>query len=163
MPALITTEGRIRILELFVNDMSHIGVGRPTWPDQLNPPNEDPDTVALGDTIGYAKITTRGWMVQDSVGPIIADGVRYSISMTPTTIAYVQAEIASGTAEGVSNGIGQIGVIGKDAETDPADAVWTPVENIINAGTLFRIQNLPVYIRPPNTLTRLLIIMPLLA
>lgn len=166
MPAIITTLGKIRSLELLTTDMSHIGFGRPTWPDQLNPISENPESTALDDIIGYSAITTKGWLTQDAAGPIFSDGIRYSVSLTPTTIAYIQASIPEGIAEGVSNGIGQIGVFGKDVVTSTPSMVnpnWFSVSDVLSEGTLFRIQHLPIYIRPPNTTSIFTVIFPLLA
>lgn len=163
MTAVITISGKIRALELLTDDMSHIGFGRPTWPDQLNPPQEDSNTIEIDDIIGYAKIHTKGWLVADAQGPIKVDGQGYSVSPTPTTIAYVEARIPSGIAEGVLNGIGQIGVLGKDVITSPINAEYVPAPQVMNTGTLFRIQHIPVYIKPPNTTSNFIVIFPLLA
>lgn len=163
MTAVITVSGKIRALELLTNDMSHIGFGRPTWPDQLNPTQEDPNATEIGDIIGYARIHTKGWLVADAQGPIVVDGQGYSVSLTPTTIAYVEAKIPSNIAEGVLNGIGQIGVVGQNVVTSPVNAAYAPAPQIMNTGTLFRIQHIPVYFKPPNTTSNFIVIFPLLA
>lgn len=168
MTAVITDSGKIRALELLVNDITHIGFGRPDpgWSDEFNPPSEDVTDTDLVDTIGYAKVSTRGWLVVGTGGtgtPFTIDGITYTISATPTTIGYVEATIPSGQAEGTSNKIGQIGVFGKDVLTSPSNATWVLSASITTPGTLFRTQNIPVFIKLSNTSATFLVAFPLVA
>lgn len=164
MTAVITTAGKIRALQLLTTDITHIGVGRPdpAWTDEFNPPAENVNATSLVDIIGFARVTVRGWLQQDTGGDILIDGVKYLKVAGPTTIAYVEATVPAGKAEGVLNKIGQIGVFGQSVTTSPALEDWVEVGSIISTGTLFRIEHLPVYIKPPNTQNTFLVAFPLL-
>lgn len=166
MTAVLTDLGKQRAIELFTNDITHIGIGRPSgvWPDEQNPPLASASATGFADLIGYAKVDSRGWLVPDpSTGTIIINGIKYSTSGTPTNIGFVKASIASGVAEGLSNKIGQIGVAGKNVVTNPTNSDWTIPSNITTLGTLFRIENIPVWIKQANTKIDFYIAFPLIA
>lgn len=164
MTAIITNGGMIRALQLLTNDISYIGFGspNPAWSDEFNPPPENINETALYSIVGYAQVNTRGWLVQDSGGTITIDSINYSISGSPTTIAYVSATIPSGQAEGVSNAIGEIGVFGGTVVVSPSDAAWVVGSGVVTPGTLIRIQYYPIFIKPPNTEIQYLVAFPLL-
>ena len=164
MTAVITTAGKIRALTLLTTDMTHIGFGKPdpAWSSEFTPDAEDPSDTALVNVVGYAKIHTRGWLVEDVGGSIVIDGTHYSVSVSPTSIAYVSATIPSGQAEGVGNKIGQVGVFGQNVVTSPSNADWVIPPNITTAGTMYRIQHLPVYIKPSNSVVVFTCCFPLL-
>lgn len=164
MPAVITTSGKVRALELLVNDITHIGFGRPdpAWPNEEVPPAENVDATTLVDIIGFAKVNVRGWLTQDDGGDIYIDGVNYLKVPGPTTIAYLEGVLPAGQAEGIGNKIGQVGVFGKNVVTSPVDADWVTVGNIMNTGTMFRIQHYPALIRMANTKQTFLVAFPLL-
>ena len=165
MTAIIVTSGKIRTLQLLTADITHIGFGRPDpgWADEFAPPSETVGQTGLVDTIGYAKVSARGWLEETVGGDIIIDDVAYDKVAGPTTIGYVEAILPSGEAEGSANKIGQIGVFGEDVVTDPVGADWALDADISNPGTLIRIQHVPVYIKLPNTKLTYLVALPLLS
>lgn len=165
MPAVITNLGKQRALELITADMTHIGVGRPdpSWDDEEAPPIENPANTNLVDRIGYAVINTRGWLTINPSGPIVVDNVHYQVSVSATDIAYVQATIPSGVSEGVGNKIGQVAIFGKNVVTNTPVNGWVSNANVTTAGLMYRIQHLPVFIKPANTIASFMVIFPLLA
>lgn len=165
MAALIVTGGKQRILQLIVNDCTHIGFGRPdpAWSNELIPPAESASATGLVSAIGYAKVQTRGWMEQNPSGSIFIDGQYYQVSGTPTNIAYISGIIPSGEAEGVPNRIGQIGIFSQ-AVTSPTNANWVNAPGgITTAGTLLRIQHIPAHVKVANSQTEWIVLFPLLS
>lgn len=164
MTSVMTLEGKIRALQVLVADTTHVGFGKPelSWGDEQSPPQPTESVSSITTVVGYAKVNETGWMVLDALGSIVVDGQKYSISLTPTNIAYIKATIPYGIAEGLSNKIGVVGAFGDGVVTSPSNANWVDSSGIVDPGTLVRVRFLPVFIKPENTKIDWYLIYPLL-
>lgn len=167
MSGIITNMGRIFVAQLLLGEplegITHcaLGDGDPTlFTDPLAPPAPQIEQTSLHHEFIRKKFYKRVFLREDAQGPIIANGVKYMETGTPTNTIGVFFRFEEGEANGAT--IREYGFFGgmvayvsglnsAIAQNGIFDAVTNPAGEVVNPGYLYEVINIPDFNKIPNT------------
>jgi len=150
---ILVEDGHIKLAKEMFDEDFRLGWGslQPGngWVD--NPPPEDLNSDVLLLEVGRIKTQVKEYVLPDSQGIISVDGIKWTISVTPTKFVYLKFVFEQ--THNSSDSIYQLGIF---TETVPevgfeTEAYLQPT-NILNSGKLILLENQPVTFR--NSATR---------
>ena len=121
------------------------GVGEATW-DNVNPPNESVDAIALVEEVGRRAVFEKRFVVPDDDGDIVVPNGRFSFSDIPTRNVYFSFKL---DFEDAADKIIRELAVYTNTETDsalPPGQKYFLGTHITNQGILLLLENItPVY------------------
>ena len=145
--SILTISGRTAMAEALIEQPIHMawGVGEATW-DNVNPPNESVDAIALVEEVGRRAVFEKRFVVPDDDGDIVVPNGRFSFSDIPTRNAYFSFKL---DFEDAADKIIRELAVYTNTETDsalPLGQKYFFGTHITNQGILLLLENItPVY------------------
>ncbi len=145
--SILTISGRTAMAEALIEQPIHMawGVGEATW-DNVNPPNESVDAIALVEEVGRRAVFEKRFVVPDDDGDIVVPNGRFSFSDIPTRNAYFSFKL---DFEDAADKIIRELAVYTNTETDsalPPGQKYFFGTHITNQGILLLLENItPVY------------------
>jgi hypothetical protein len=145
--SILTISGRTAMAEALIEQPIHMawGVGEATW-DNVNPPNESVDAIALVEEVGRRAVFEKRFVVPDDDGDIVVPNGRFSFSDIPTRNVYFSFKL---DFEDAADKIIRELAVYTNTETDsalPPGQKYFLGTHITNQGILLLLENItPVY------------------
>jgi len=149
---ILTELGHVQLAEsMFVNDFRLAWGTLPSgdgWNDTPDP--ENVNTTDLTQEVGRIKSQVREYVVPDTNGVIEVDGVKWTISTTPTKYIYLKYKFSQ--THNSSDFIYQLGIFTQTEVVTGDEALeYIQPAQIVNKGNLILLENQPTLIRNSAT------------
>lgn len=163
---LITRSGRILTARLLfgetIDGITHcaIGDGDATFTSPTQPPEPRIEQTGLLRERARKRLYKKSFLVEDPIGGLLVNGVRYRETGTPTQIIAFFFRFEEHEANGITikeygffgGGVTYVaGQAGDYAAGGVYHATSNPTGRVLNPGTLYELKNIPDFNKTPDT------------
>lgn len=155
---IMTDKGHVVLATSLFNEMFHLAWGKTpvgydvtNWSAGQTPPVEDANAVELLEEVGRRPTTYKAYVTEDVNGTIVANGLKWAESITPTRNVYLQFKFdaSDASAEVIRQFALFHGTVVKPAT--PVGKSFLSLTDLDETGNLFMVENIQPISRNATT------------